>query len=79
VSTASGPVVAPAAGDASVHLPVKPMVALIGLMAVAVLGGWLMAGKYVAAAYYTRWIEAFRTQQGSVKGELSGRLWTLWR
>jgi uncharacterized membrane protein len=79
VSTASGPVVASSTGDASVHLPVKPMVALIGLVAVAVLGGWPLAGRNVAAAYYARWIATFRAHLGTTKGDTSGRLWTLWR
>jgi uncharacterized membrane protein len=78
VSTASGPVVAPAAGDASVHLPVKPMVALIGLVAVVVLGGWLLAGRQIAAAYHEQWMRALRTSFGGAK-ESSARLWTLWR
>ena len=72
----SGPVIAN--GTQGAQVPVKPMVALIGLIAIAVLGGWLLAGRQVAAAYYDQWIRAFRGSFGGTK-ESSARLWTLWR
>jgi uncharacterized membrane protein len=61
------------------NVPVKPMTALIGLLAIAVLGGWLLAGRQLAAAYYERWLGAARSLFGSPKRDAGTRLWTVWR
>jgi uncharacterized membrane protein len=56
-------------------VPVKPMVALIGLITVGMPARWLMAGKSLAAAYYAQWQTALRTELAGAKGSL----WSLWR
>ena len=56
-------------------MPVKPMVALIGLITVGMLGGWLVAGKSLAASYYAQWQATLRAERAGAKG----KLWTLWR
>jgi uncharacterized membrane protein len=66
-------------GTYGAQVPVKPMTALIGLLAIAVLGGWFFAGRQLAAAYYQRWMGAVRTLFGSPRGETASRLWTVWR
>ncbi len=61
------------------NVPVKPMTALIGLIAVAVLGGWLLAGRQLAATYYQHWIGEARTLFGSARNHGATKLWTVWR
>ncbi len=61
------------------NVPVKPMTALIGLLALAVLGGWILAGRQLAADYYWRWIGGVRTLFGGARSEGATKLWTVWR
>jgi uncharacterized membrane protein len=60
--------------DMRAFLPAKPLIALLGLVTAAVLGGWLVAGRAIAPAYARRWWQALRMERGG-----QGRLWTLWR
>ncbi len=73
----NGPVIANGVYGASV--PVKPMVALIGVVAVGVLGGWLLAGGRFAGQYFDRWMRGVRTLYGTSRNEATTALWTVWR
>jgi uncharacterized membrane protein len=61
--------------EGSSLVPVKPMVALLGLLCIAWLAMWLLAGRRLAGAYYTAWSQAVRDQLANAEGPL----WTLRR
>jgi hypothetical protein len=62
------------AGDTSVlpHLPVKPMVALLGFLCIVGLGGWLAVGRLLVPQYYDSWWRAVRLDRAT-----GGAIWTL--
>lgn len=61
--------------EGSSLVPVKPVVALLGLLCIAWLAIWLLAGRRLAGAYYTAWSQAVRDQLANT----GGPLWTLRR
>jgi uncharacterized membrane protein len=62
-----------ARGAGSSLVPVKPVVALLGMLCVVGLAIWLLAGRTLAGAYYSAWSQAVR---GHLAGA-AGPLWTL--
>jgi uncharacterized membrane protein len=75
VVTSAGPVIVPTGPITDVHTLVKPLVALMGLVTVALMGGWLLFGRHLAPAYYKLWMAGLRDELNSAPG----RLWTLRR
>jgi uncharacterized membrane protein len=66
-----------ASGDAVTggQVPVKPFVALLGLLCLAALGLWLGAGRRLVGPYYAIWERALRDERAGT----NGALWTLRR
>ncbi len=60
-------------GPQGAHLPVKPLVALLGLLTVGAMGGWLLAGSRVAPVAYAAWRKGLRQELDGTRS----RLWTL--
>jgi uncharacterized membrane protein len=75
VGVATAQVPGAASGAAAAHLPTKPLVALIGLLAVAGLAIWLTLGRVLVSAYYDVWWQAVRREFA----DRGGTLWTLRR
>jgi uncharacterized membrane protein len=75
VVTSAGPVIVPIGPITDVHTLVKPLVALMGLVTVALMGGWILFGRQLAPAYYKLWMAGLRDDLNSAPG----RLWTLQR
>jgi uncharacterized membrane protein len=75
VVTSAGPVIVPTGPITDVHTLVKPLVALMGLVAVALMGGWLLFGRRLAPHHYRLWIAGLRGELG----DGPGNLWTLRR
>jgi uncharacterized membrane protein len=75
VVTSAGPVIVPTGPLTDVHTLVKPLVALMGLITVALMGGWLLVGGRLAPHYHKLWMAGLRGELASAPG----RLWTLQR
>ena len=62
------------AGDTSAlpHLPVKPMVALLGFLCIVGFGSWLAIGRLLVPLYYASWWRAVRLDRAT-----GGAIWTL--
>jgi uncharacterized membrane protein len=63
------------AGSVGALVPVKPLVALMGLLSIAGLGLWLAAGRTLAGAYFAIWWRAVRGEYANG----SSAIWTLRR
>lgn len=55
-------------------VPVKPLVALLGLMSMGMIGGWLVMGWRAREGYFAAWWRALRRESDD-----GGALWTLRR
>jgi uncharacterized membrane protein len=75
VDISAGPVIVPSGPITDVNMLVKPLVALMGLVTVALMGGWLLLGKQLAPHYYAHWTAAVRSERANAPS----RLWTLQR
>jgi uncharacterized membrane protein len=74
VSTSQGTLVAPSAASAALamHVPAKPLIALIGFLTVVGASAWFLLGRALVPAYYALWRQAVRREWHG-----SGALWTL--
>lgn len=70
----NGPV-AGGGGPEGTLLPVKPLVALLGLLTVAAMGAWIFFGNTLAPAAYGVWRQGLRQEREGTHP----RLWTLRR
>lgn len=68
------PVLAAGAGGEGGGVPVKPVVALLGLLSMGMIGVWLVAGRRARAGYFAVWWRALQRESDD-----GGALWTLRR
>jgi uncharacterized membrane protein len=72
VTLPAGAVVPTGGASGGPLVPVKPAVALLGLLCIVGLGLWLAAGRTLAPRYYATWWQAVRQDRAS-----GGAIWTL--
>jgi len=75
IGVVSNGIVAGDGGPQGAHVPVKPLVALLGLFTVAAMGGWLLLGARFAPAAYARWRKGLRSELDGTPAPI----WTLRR
>ena len=70
--TVAQPALAAGAGGEGDGVPVKPLVALLGLLSMGMIGGWLAAGWRARDGYFAAWWRALLRESDD-----GGALWTL--